>query len=498
MSSNDYNKNIVSMLYRSLLKYDFDKQEIAGDLARCDIKNLALVECYLNDNVKWSNGQAITAQDIIATYNVIKNSEINPLIRSLIKDTTIEEKNGAIVFKNKIKDVNFLNVLMQPIVAKEVLDNIGNKELYGKFNPMDGLYSGPYKIENVSYDDNIGVQKLILSTNEHFSVENILVGKYIFRFFKDSTHFIKHKDTVNIFSDEEEIIGDSMPRLDSVSYFLKQYIALFLNENTIKNKELRSLVLEMIDTKNILKILGPGYQEVQTPYLRGESLVQDQKTLNIESVLKNLGYFKKESLTSQFLEQNKPALETKQKDIVNPGLATIKDFRKQNFNQHDDIVITGNVSDENIDAIYVNDTKLNDFQKGNKTYSYRLKLSDNNIKIGENTYTISAGYGNEKKVLESFSLTLENDEKKLQELQNNFYKDAIAKNKEAQNVEINAEEKKKILALDDKFYYNTKFEKLTLKLNYIDSQKELADSANIIKNILQTYGISVQTEPISI
>jgi len=44
---------------------------------------------------------------------------------------------------------------MQPIVSKEILDNIGNKELIAEFNPRNGIYSGPYKVETLSFDENL-------------------------------------------------------------------------------------------------------------------------------------------------------------------------------------------------------------------------------------------------------------------------------------------------------------------------------------------------------
>gem|GEM_PF-6517186 len=38
--SSDYDKNIIYLLYRSLLSFDYKKNEITSDLANCNIKNL--------------------------------------------------------------------------------------------------------------------------------------------------------------------------------------------------------------------------------------------------------------------------------------------------------------------------------------------------------------------------------------------------------------------------------------------------------------------------
>ena len=106
------------------MTYDIKENKIVSDIANCDIENLAYVECYLENNIKWSDQTSITTADIIATYKILQNTEVNPLIKSLLSETEIEEKDNVIVFKNKQRDINFLNVLFTPIVNKFVLDDI--------------------------------------------------------------------------------------------------------------------------------------------------------------------------------------------------------------------------------------------------------------------------------------------------------------------------------------------------------------------------------------
>ena len=48
---NSNNQYVVSLLYRSLLRYDIDQEKILGDLAKCDISSLSQVECYMNENI---------------------------------------------------------------------------------------------------------------------------------------------------------------------------------------------------------------------------------------------------------------------------------------------------------------------------------------------------------------------------------------------------------------------------------------------------------------
>ena len=87
--SNWNNKYITHLLYRSLLKYDSKENKIISDLANCDINNL-------KDNIYWSDWNPITTEDVISTYNLIKNSWVNKVSSSLLENTTIKKNNNTI------------------------------------------------------------------------------------------------------------------------------------------------------------------------------------------------------------------------------------------------------------------------------------------------------------------------------------------------------------------------------------------------------------------
>jgi ABC-type transport system substrate-binding protein len=115
------------------LKFDTEENKFVPDIASCDIKSLSQIECYLQNDVKWSNGEDVTTQDIILTFKILKDSGVNPIISSLLSETTIEEKERTIIFKNTKSDINFLNVLLQPIVSTSVINNLSPEQLDGKF-----------------------------------------------------------------------------------------------------------------------------------------------------------------------------------------------------------------------------------------------------------------------------------------------------------------------------------------------------------------------------
>ena len=67
--------------------------------------------------------------------------------------------------------------------------------------------------------------------------------KLIIKLFPNTNSFLQNKKQVNIFNDNENIIGDSIPRLESHKYILPQYVSIFLIQNNINELSLRTYIL---------------------------------------------------------------------------------------------------------------------------------------------------------------------------------------------------------------------------------------------------------------
>ncbi len=498
LMSSDYDKNIIYLLYRSLLSFDYKKNEITSDLANCNIKNLWYIECFLKDDIYWSNGEKITADDVIATYNILKNSDINNTLWALIKNTTIENRAWVITFSNKVKDINFITALFQPIVSKNVLDNIGNKELHGKFNPIDGVYSWPYIIETVSYDDSLWIQKLILTKNSFYKEKEILIWKYIYKIFKDQNHFLKHKDLMNVFFDKNKIIGDTLPRLAKNSYFLNQYNAVFINEERIKSTELRNFILGKIDVNNIVKNLWKSYKEVNSIFLNADSSQKYEiKNSNIENIIKETWYYKKDYLANIIVEENNKKQEVEK--IVNNDLSYIISpvNKKYSFSSENNILIEWKINSKSPDEIYINEYKLSAYKKWESSFYYRLRTDFNNMSAWVNNYKVYFITNGKKELIEEFIITYSSDKEKLKKLEEEFNK-KLTESQNKETINIDEGNKQKILALKDNAFYDKALNKLVFRIYYIENREELISVVNIIKNLLESYSIWIEALPISI
>jgi len=245
-NNSEQNKYINTILYRSLLKYSISKQKIVWDITKCDISNLLEIECFLNENITWSNWEKITTEDILKTFETLKENDTNPIMSSLLKNTTISQTDTWIIFKNTKKDINFLKIFFQPIVSAKILNVISKKEMEWSFSLPNWIYSWKYKVTNLSKDETIWVTTITLERNDEYHKNPVYIDTVLFKVFPTVKDFLRHQNSINIFNDKDNLISWTVPRLQEHNYILPQYVSLFFNTERIKKSPLRALISNAI------------------------------------------------------------------------------------------------------------------------------------------------------------------------------------------------------------------------------------------------------------
>ena len=108
------------------------------------------IDITLKDNIKWHDGESLTAKDVKYTYELInenKDSAYNSLVSNISGITVHGSKKLTINFKDSY--AFSLETLIFPIVSKDKLDGLKTDELKLAKNNLVG--SGAYKIKK--YED---------------------------------------------------------------------------------------------------------------------------------------------------------------------------------------------------------------------------------------------------------------------------------------------------------------------------------------------------------
>ena len=185
---------LLRFLSRSLLRYNVETQQMEGDLANCNLgKNFSEIKCYVKNDAKWSDGTPVTKEDILATYKMFQNDDLNKTAKKLLENITIDDQGEYIQFSGKA-DVLVLDMLLYPIIQKGVVDKIKKDT----FSVSENLSSGPYVFEKRESDEKTNSEKVSFIKNEKNKKEQTYIQRYVFRFFHDKNELVANKDSLNI------------------------------------------------------------------------------------------------------------------------------------------------------------------------------------------------------------------------------------------------------------------------------------------------------------
>jgi len=525
-TDNNYNDYINHILYRSLLIYNSKDEKIEWDISNCDISNLLKIECFINDGTTWSDWTKITPEDIILTYTKIKETNVNPILKSILSEVTIEKTQSSVVFKSNKKDINILNIFFQPIVSTKVLSILNNENIESNFSPLNGIYSWKYIITKVDQDEISGITKIILDKNQFYTKNPAYIDKMILKIFNDNNHFLKNKDSVQIFNDKENLVWDSVPKLNAYKYHLPQYISLFINYETVPYPNIRNNILTAINNKDLVEELWENnFKTINSPFLNDLNLDLKNSSETIPSLLESLWYLSKNKAIEKYWS-NTNIQQNKQKSIQENNTQKINitkdNYLKKsilvyspdwvdnyNYTSKDKILLKAKVNPW-VQAVYVNDYKIENFKQWDTDFAYKLSSSYGTLKNWRNNYNIFFETNGVKTQVETIVFYYNIDREKAEnEVLTTLINRQLEENKKLaeENTKKIEEEKKKlaeketeqqtikdkIKKLDSNFYYNSNLTPFTLKLAYITNSESLEKTALFIKEKLEKQGIKVET-----
>ena len=509
LNLNDENETILRLTHRSLLKFNPENGNFIKDLASCDIKNLKNIECYIESGNIWSDGSAITIDDIYKTYTRLKEVESDATIYPFLQDLEITKNENKIVFTSENSDINQIKMLLQFIVPGETIESKTSEEITWVItNPLEFLYSGPYIVNEITNDETTGIRSVVLTRNKLSSDPDYHIDKLSFRFFKEPNDLIKYKSLINVFNDTENILWEYSPRITTYEYKLPKITSVFINSDNISDKNLRGLLLEKIDRTNITSALWESFSEAKNPFSTDLDTTVEIENKDLDTMVSQYEYYSKSTIVDFLLTDEQKELiaeEEASKYRENPTLEyNVWAFEnKFNFIEKDNILIEWVVDPWTV-AVYIWDYKLTEFNEWDVNFFYRLEENSNNtIKQWINNYEIFFENADWEKVSKTDFIVAYNSDPEIL----TSYKDQLLAVNPNQIIsgEVTPnglsdeviELKGKLDNLDDNFYYNRDLQKFSLSLAYITGNPNIEKTATIIQNTLATIWIIIELKPLS-
>ena len=320
-SVSDIDRDISNLVFSGLFDFS-DKKGLKKDL----VKSYSVSEdekeyiFQLREDVKWHNGNKLTAEDVVFTFKAIKNPDYNSPLKSRFSGVSIEQQDRyKVKFSLQQKKPRFLSLLTFGILPSQLWSQISPESTKLAELNLKPIGSGPYEFESLIKDKKGNILTYELKANPRYYSQVPYIQDLNFEFFVSAREAISALNRNEIDGlgylppdGEEDLVAKKSLNIHRLS--LPQVDSLFFNgdiNKNLKSKKIRKALAFSLDKDKIVsEVLQEDAQTVVSPlppYSDSyNSQVPDYK-VNIKkakSLLEEEEWVKKE-FTSEEIEEIK-------------------------------------------------------------------------------------------------------------------------------------------------------------------------------------------------
>lgn len=258
--TNDVDLALTRLVFSGLLKKD-KNLEIKPDLAESisvseDQKKYTVC---LKQNLFWHDEEKITLDDVIFTYETVKNPIFrNPFLQRLKTTTFTKLNENCLVFNLENHSTAFLSDLTLGILPKHIWSRSAPEDFYlSEFN-FKPIGSGPFKFVSLGKDVQNTIKFYTLEKNKEFYNTPPYLQEITFKFYLDFDSAVEalKTDEIQGLSYSPKEIKEKIANLKHLHHYqlnLPRYTAVFFNlrDPFINDRALRSALVHLTPKKQI-------------------------------------------------------------------------------------------------------------------------------------------------------------------------------------------------------------------------------------------------------
>jgi peptide/nickel transport system substrate-binding protein len=276
-SINDVDNDISQLVYSSLFKRGKNNELINDLVENYEISENNLEYTFtIKDNVYWHTGEKLTVDDIIFTFNILKDKQYkSPLRVSFIGVDTEKIENRKFKFILSAPYAAFLDLLTFGILPAQVWHQIPPESAILTERNLKPVGSGPYKLDTFTKDAEGNIKEYNLVRNEDYygQVPYINISYKFFLGFEEAIAALNDNlvDGVSYLPQElnENIITPLTYNFHQM--LLPQLTIVFFNPKNnpiLENKKLRTALAQAINREEIInRELNGSAHSVDSPIL---------------------------------------------------------------------------------------------------------------------------------------------------------------------------------------------------------------------------------------
>jgi peptide/nickel transport system substrate-binding protein len=278
---NDVDRDLSSLIYPGLMKYNSEGKLEPALAGSYTVSEDGLTYTFkLRENLKWHDGEPITADDVIFTILTAQNPDYDSFQRQNWQGIDVSKlDNQTVIFKLKNKYAQFPSNTTLGILPKHIWENIKPSNFaLSEMNIKPTVGAGPYKFSKIKRDQFGNIKSLELVAFENYYGGKPYISKITFKFYTSEDELItaynkSEIDSLGFLSPQKINSIRFRGQLKIKKLKLPRYFAIFFNQNQSKplsDKNVRLALSYATDKKEILnKVLSGNGTIVDSPLLPG-------------------------------------------------------------------------------------------------------------------------------------------------------------------------------------------------------------------------------------
>ncbi len=257
-AATDSEKVLSKLMFATLISNDYSGKpgmEIASSINPSD--NGKVWTMRIRDNIKWSDGEPLTRDDVLFTLKLIQNPAVNsPYYANLSGVKITETEDGGIVFTLPSVYSDFMSVLNIPILPKHILGEVQPSSIVEHSFSMEPVTSGAFTL-NATQNSNSSESTIYLSANPNYFRGKPMLSSFAVKTFETKQDIINAMNSGTATA-TAELSGLEANEVTAGQFIKKEsginwgtYIFFNTARGSFKNRDLRVAVRKGIDLTKI-------------------------------------------------------------------------------------------------------------------------------------------------------------------------------------------------------------------------------------------------------
>lgn len=265
---NSSEKTLSKLLFANLVSPD-ESGHLKGELAKSvKMDNTGKVwTVTLRDEILWSDGEPIVADDVIYTVDLINNASAKTTVAVDFSNVKVEKTDEkTVVFSLPSVYREFMDSLEFPLLPAHILKDVNPALVYENAFSMNPVGSGPFVL-NAVQTATVGesnLQTIYLNRNDNYFLNDAMLYSFTLKTYESTDDIITALKASDVRATAElgaESVGQLPVSIGQRTSLVNGGVFAFLNtkSDVLKNVKVRQAIQKGV---NIEKVRGEDMNEV--------------------------------------------------------------------------------------------------------------------------------------------------------------------------------------------------------------------------------------------